>query len=737
VKGMNFFPKIIFLIILIWNPLFSRIPSYYISGIIIDGDTHQPVMNALVKLSGKNIITYSDDKGAFSFSGLSDTDYVLEIKNIGYRDYTRETKAVNEPDKKMVIHLYPLPVNAPSVVIHGDFSHQTIIGAGENSIVMEGIELQRNLGLSLASTLKNEVGIGMRSMGPATARPVIRGLSGDRITIQQDNNNTNDLSATSPDHAVTIETLTMDYIEVFRGPRVLTKTGNAVGGVINVVSNDLPSELHSNISGNLSLYGETANKGYSGSGSLLLPINPFALKIEITKRNSSDLHTAEGIMPNSSINNFGFSTGASYISTNSITGISIREFNSNYGVPGGFVGAHPKGIDIEMFRRSITGKTEYLLEHSFVEKILLNFNRSYYRHTEKEKSGLTGAEFIVKNYDLNLSINNREFTFFTNGETGITLSQRDFDIGGYVFTPKTESKGISAFIFQTINKDNYEIQSSLRFEHSSIKPYREYSSKIGKIRSRDFSVFSFSLSAVYKISEHYFAGGNINRSSRIPSIEELFSEGPHLAAYSYETGNPDLESERGYGFELFFNYKSGTLSTSLNLFRNDFSYYIIPRNSGETNWSTLLPIYSTEGTGAILSGIENETELKISESFQINQSLSYTYGKIKHSNSSLPMIPPLKIRMEIIYKNKFLSLGINNEIVASQNLVDVFEQKTPGYNVSSCYIQYTFLSGLTGHNLSINLDNIFNTSFRNHLSRIKSILPEPGRNVRLTYRMFF
>jgi iron complex outermembrane receptor protein len=232
-------------------------------------------------------------------------------------------------------------------------------------------------------------------------------------------------------------------------------------------------------------------------------------------------------------------------------------------------------------------------------------------------------------------------------------------------------------------------------------------------------------------------GANLSRSSRIPTIEELFTEGPHLAAYSYETGNPNLGIETGIGSEIFIYHRWNNFYFNLNLFYNDLNSYIIPRNSGETNFQTLLPIYRTDDVGAKLYGGEFQLEWKFIENFNLNISASHTKGSLKNTGNPLPQIPPLKGRFEIIYSKETFSVGLSADFADKQNRLDEFEKETAGYAVLNSYFSYSFSTSIFVHSLSLNVDNIFNNEYRNHLSRVKLIMPEAGRNIRLSYKLFY
>ena len=509
--------------------------------------------------------------------------------------------------------------------------------------VLKGKELQREIGLTLASTLKNETGLAIRSMGPAPARPVIRGLGSDRIAITEDGIQTTDLSATSPDHAVSVEPFTIDRIEVIRGPKVLLKNPTTMGGVVNIIRDEIPKEIPGSFSGNAGFYGESVNSGYLGGMVAQLPIGKFVLRGEATKRRADDLRTPIGTLENSDIATDNFSAGLSYIDGWGYTGVSIREFKSDYGVPGGFVGAHPNGVDISMLKRQINGKINYQINSESFENLEFQLSRDYYKHTEYERADIIGAQFVIYNLRGSLDLSNKKIGLLDFGTSGISFEARDFNIGGYVFTPPTKSLKLSGYSFQTFEITDFSFETGFRISYDEFHPDDSNPSTNSEvIIDRKFFSYSLSLSTLYSINKTISLGININKTSRVPTIEELYSEGPHLAAYSYEIGNQNLDSESGIGAELFSYLKTDDTFLMFTLFRNDFSYFITPRNTGKINSQTLLPIYQTEGVSAIFYGFESYFELKLLKYFALSNSFSYTYGNFKETDDPLPQIPPLK-----------------------------------------------------------------------------------------------
>lgn len=729
------FLKVIFLSLFITFSSLADTDTFILEGIVLNAENSEPISNAAVQLVGTDLYTTTKSDGTFSLQISIQSNFRIKITHLAYQEKLVDIKFQNELNKKLIVYLIPKIINLSTVVVSEHRSTSLIEEIRDYSNILRGRELQRNLSQTLASTLKNESGLSVRSMGPAPSRPVYRGLGQDRILISEDGMKTVDLSATSPDHAVTIEPFTSDRIEVLRGPKILTQTSSTVGGIVNVSRNEIPQQIHNTYHLTVGGYAETVNKGYLGAIQSEIPINPLAIRFELSRRNTSDLSTPDGLLKNSSSKNLNSSLGLSYINDFGYSGVAYRLYDLSYGIPGGFIGAHPNGVKIDITKKQIhfDSNIKFLNDSNYFK---LSYKNIYYRHKEFEFSGRIGSEFRIMTNLANIEYNHIKLFNFDEGIFGISLEHRDFEIGGFVFTPPTKSLNISAYIFEEINFGKANLNFAARYSFDDIKPKVEKpDSKIGAIRGKTFNNLSLSASILYQLSDIVFIGSNISRSTRVPTIEELFSEGPHLAAYSYEVGNPDLSSESGIGTEVFVYHKFEKLNFNLNVFYNNFESFIIPRNSGEINYQTFLPIFKTFGVAALLYGFDGSFNWNFYDGYYLSSSFTYTKGEFRENHNSLPQIPPFKGTTGIQYKADDLQFGLGFDWAFKQNNIDIFEQPTAGYIIFNSFIQYLFYIDESVNSVTLNVDNIFNKSYRNHLSRIKSILPEAGFNIRLIYKI--
>ncbi len=704
--------------------------------LILDQQTLQPVPSVTVRGGDETSTLVSDSSGLVRIAVVDSSNMTVHLSHVAYRG-KRIRLHVTGAEQPQVIYLEPRIVLLSGMKIAGIAAG---VSATERGVLhaLRGKQLDRNMKQTLAATLADEAGLAMRAMGPAPARPVLRGLGADRVMITEDGAKAVDLSATSPDHAVTVEPFTVERIEVLRGPQVLRHSSTTIGGVVDVSRNEIPRYLPGRLTGQIGVYGESATQGGLGAAQVESGWDFLSLRGALARKSTADIRTPEGRIANTDSRSTDASLGASILSANSGAGYAGHVFDLKYGIPGGFVGAHPNGVRIDMLKRRNKVSAWTSTEDGWVDSLKVQVARIFYRHKEFEAADVIGSEFRVIDYFGRVDLRHRRLGPFDYGALGLSAEHRDFDIGGLVFTPPSVSKHLAAFSHQTINRDTWHLDLATRVDLSRIEPETEIpDAAIGHIRTRQFATWSASASVFRSVSDSWRAGVAISRSARHPTIEELYSRGPHLAAYSYEVGNPELDAETGWGVELIGHVSTGNLQAMASAFRYVLDDYIVPRNTGDTNYQTFLPVFASQGVPATLNGFELRASQGLQARWKLSGSLGYTHGSIRSDRQPLPMIPPLKGRLTLEYQTSAWLVTQECKWALRQERVDLFEDPTAGYAVFNTVIQYQRQSHSVLHSLTLSLDNLLDTEYRNHLSRIKSIFPEAGRGVRMTYRLYF
>lgn len=709
-----------------------------LSGVVHDAVTSRPIGWADVLVEELNQAVVTDPDGTFHFWKLPSGSWTLRVMRVGYRDALRRITIAEGDTLRLNIGLSHAVVELEEVEFKakrddGSFVH-------DPAITMEGQEFERELGLTVAESVDEEPGIAQRSMGPAPARPVLRGLGGDRLLMLEDGQQTGDLSGTSSDHAVAIEPMTARRIEVIRGPETLLYSSGALGGVVNVERGMVQSIRPSRTSGAVTVSGETVSDAAALGGNLVSPLGEeWALRLDGSGRTAGDMNTPEGRLKNTSVKTWNGSAGLSWLPAWGFAGVAGSHYSSDYGIPGGFVGAHPNGVNIEMERQHIEGKAGVALGLGLLQRLELNADYSRYYHAEYGWGNVLGMEFGVTTTSMETRLLFGGDDVLRRGAVGVTVQSRDYKTGGLSFTPNSLERSGGAFLFEEYHLDGWTLRGALRGDFRLVRPYEERTSVvIGQISDRDFYGVSGAAGAKRLLRPGLTAGVNFLGSWRAPTLEELYSEGPHLAAYSYEIGNPKLDAERGIGTEIFMKFRATKVEANLATYLNQFDGYIFPLNTGQFAARRAdLYEYRFTGVPARFYGVEGSMRIELSRHWDLNLSGSHVVTEQTDTHQPLPMIPPTTGHAGFDHHLGNWTLTFDAIGAARQDRTGEFEAPTSAWLRFDFGVQSQFVYAGMLHSLSLVLVNATDTDYRQHLSRIKVIMPEPGRNLKLVLRTHF
>jgi iron complex outermembrane receptor protein len=715
-----------------------------LSGILLSSKSSEPLADANVYVKNLKLGSATDLNGQFSINNLPLNNIELEISIVGYRD----TTLVILIDKSIVnigkILLDPevLHFEEIKVEVHSDLDPTSSL----SSFSMSGKKIQENMKGSIAQTLQNEMSVAIQSMGQGTTRPILRGYSGDRFLITENGFEVGDLSQTSVDHALSMDLGGVEEIEIIRGPRALLFGSNTISGVIDVEKNSIPEiefdHLHTYITSGY----DSGNKGLFNNFSLVTPINKKNIRFSLQNRRTGDQMTPIGVLKNTSMNTTEGFFGLTSFHDRKRGTVSIEHVEMDYGIPGSPEG-HISGVDMKM--NKTTQKLNYHQDIDFkgFETFDLDQKFIHYAHSEFESD--------QKNPSVKLG---QEILLFQSKMTGLkreigaAIQYRLFTSGGFYWTPNTSESNFSVFGFREKEIFGLTGQVSFRGEYSIIEPQNKGTkfSNIDEksVNKKNFGFLSLS-AALIKSWDYWQISTTIMKAGRIPGIEDLFSDGPHLGSYSYEIGNPNLALEKTLGVESSIQYQKDQFFFLLNGFFNqspNFHQYMkmgdgyvpgadwIEWGSGSSGW---LYKYQMRGIKTEISGGEFQMGYK-GKMIDITTDFSIVRGKDKSNNDNLAYMPPDKIGVLISTKsNEDLSGSIRLSMVLDQKKISEFESVTPGYFLIDIFGSYSFGTKKGSHRLIFQLNNLLDQTYYNHLSKIKSIMPESGRNISLQYRYLF
>lgn len=723
-----------------------------IHGQITDSGSGEPLAGAHVRILELSRDELTHEDGGFRFTRVPAGRYTLIVERLGYRRETRVVEVEAGESAYLNVALQFSAIQLSGITVTGTVGQQLSEEALRTTTVLGGQDLARNLDATVAATLENVPGVASVSTGPATARPVIRGLGGDRILILEDGGRIGDLSASSPDHAVAVEAVTAKQIEVVRGPAALLYGSNALGGIVNVIREDIPSSLTDQVHGGVSLQGQSVNESLTGGGWLLGSLGPIALRVEGSARTAGDLRTPIGKLENTAAETYNFSAGGSWVNGWGHAGLAYRFYASDYGVPGfghdhnhdhgdhdhdehDHGHDHADGVNIEMRRHTVRGEALVRRDVGPFSSIKFDGTFSNYHHRELEADGHVGTEYDLLSSTGGVVAQHGAIGPFSEGAVGIQAHWRDFSAGGSLVAPPSNEYSIAGFFLEELDLNPVRLQVGARYDWHQIVPREtETIVDIGEIRTRTFGSVSASLGALYDFGAGIALGANVGRAFRTPDVTELYSQGPHLATYSVEIGNPDLEAETALGTDLFLRITRDRFTGEVAVFQNRISNYIYPRNTGLLS-DDGLPIYRFVGDDAILSGVEGEAKLNVAGGLVVDGTVSYVRGTLRDDDLPLPLIPPMSGRLDVRYEAPKFFVGAGVKLAARQDRVGEFEEPTDGYHVFDATAGYRWVAFGRIHSLTLKAENLTDTEYRDHLSRVKAIMPQAGRSLSLLYRV--
>lgn len=633
--------------------------------------------------------------------------------------------------------------------------------------ILEGDQLVLQRAATLGETLDGLPGVQAASFGAGASRPVIRGLDGGRVKVLSDGIDVLDASTVSQDHAVSIEPLLAERIEVLKGPATLLYGGGAIGGVVNVIDKRVPTYVpEKGYEGELELRANSvANEG-AGLFGITAGAGNVAMRVEGVKRQADDYEIpgAEG-MPRSdkqvgSHNDTdSYSLGGSFIGARGYLGLAWSRQENRYGLPGHehadchqdealwHCGEHGHGeeehedeegdeheehggavpfIRLEQDRWDLRGELEDPLPG--FELARLRAGHSDYRHREIEE-GATAAIYDNQASEARLELTHRPFHGW-HGVLGGQTSRRDFAR----FTaenpmPQTLTGNHTLFLLE-----EYAV-GAWRYELGARHEWQDIEADSGA-PDTDHAGTSLSAGAVWTFAPAYSLGLSLSRAQRLPSAEELYAFGPHAASRTIELGNPDLTEETSHNLEVTLRKFAGPTTFTFSLFRNQVDDFIYAADLG-LDTESAFRVVEYRQADAVLSGGEAELRHQFSERFAATLFGDRVRGKLRHGGD-LPRIPAdrLGVRLEQRFGGA-LDGQLEFYRVQRQDQLAAFETTTAGYNMLGAGLSYHGRLSQADYQLYLKADNLLDAEARQHSSLIKDKVLLPGRNLTVGWCLTF
>lgn len=609
-----------------------------ITGTVTDA-AGKPVPNARVQLMGASGETRTDDNGRFMLANVNagEAELHIEASRFAHRNVHVDVPEAGLDNLSVVL----LATTIETIDVKASPFHASATESSLPVNVLAGDKLKMRQAATLGDTLKNEMGVHSNFYGGVTSSPIIRGLDGPRVLITQNGLDAGDASRVGPDHSVASEASTATQIEVLRGPATLFYGSGAIGGVVNVVDERVPTD--NNTRAEWMLQRESVNNEKLAAGSIVTGADNVAVYADAFWRDNNDYSingfaeaepeadALKGKVANTAATAKGFTLGGSYLLDNGYVGVSYGRLDREYGIPGHSHGGHDEhadeheeeheehGAEEAVFADLTQHRVQLLSELNFSSGVIRAVNSRFafsdYEHAEIEDA-VVGTTFSNQSTEARIEILHRPYQEWRGG-LSLHYKHSDFDaIGEEAFTPPSETEKLALAWVEERHFGHWLVQLGARIESVTIDADQvtladigvhaedghtdeihedgDHADKIAAFSvSERFTPYSLSAGAVWDFAEGYNLGFSLSRSQRAPSAAELLSFGPHIGTESYEIGalfkleddefvisSSPVRLETANNLDITLRKFSGNTGFVFNAFYNQVDNYYYQQNTG-------------------------------------------------------------------------------------------------------------------------------------------------------------
>ena len=611
--------------------------------------------------------------------------------------------------------------------------------------VLNGRELSLKRESTLGDTLNGIPGVSASSFGPNSSRPVIRGLDAERVRIMQNGIGILDASSLSFDHAVSLDPLVIEQIDVIRGPAALLYGGSAVGGVVNAIDHRIPTEKLDGITGRAeaSVGGANSQNNLAGvmdagNGKIAIHADAYTRKssdLEIpgfavsSRKNKADGTTRDnrGRLVNSNASGEGGALGASLTFDDGYAGISYSGFRNNYGT----VAEPTVRADMQSDRWDFASEFKEL--DGMIDRIKFKLAHTDYQHQEIE-DGIVGTTFKNRGLEGSFEAGHASIGKL-KGALGFQFQNSNFEaLGDEAFVPSVNTQNKGLYIYEELPLDQLKLSFGGRIEHVSVNSKND--DKFGPAQNNSYNPVSYALGGLYTLNSNWSLATNLSHNERAPSYFELYANGAHLATGQYEVGNPDFDKERSNGIDAQIRWKDGKNNFNFGAYYTRFSSFLGLLNTDEIDIESDLPIAQFSTFSATFKGLEADGRFNIADNLDLTMRGDYVRATNQDNGDPLPRIAPLRLGAGLHYQKN--SFGARMDVLHAfrQDRTSENELKTDSYTNLSAIVTYKLPTKL-GLEVYAKANNLLDQEIREHASFLKDIAPLGGRSVILGLRADF
>ncbi len=694
--------------------------------------------DATVTLSPTKRKVKTDDQGRYTFENVSPGRYTIIAHNDGFADSTRTVDVAGSA--LSVDFTMEIRTVKEEVTITASGTEQSTFEAVQTVDTVASSQLTLRAGTSLGDVLEGETGVSKRSFGAGSSRPVLRGFDGDRVLVSQDGVRSGSLGSQSGDHAETVDTLNVDRIEIVKGPATLLYGSNALGGVVNAVSNH-DDNADKGFRGFLTTVGATNAVQGSLSGGLEYGWSKYLVFGNASFMNAGDYRSALGRVPNSSSRSTSGTFGAGYYDKKAFFTTTFNFDQRRYGIPyAAFIesggASNDESIDVRPKSYNIKFNGGFREIDSFVTSGKFTVNISRYKHDELEDSTV-GTTLSNNTYSYRGMFEQKKYGSLT-GRFGFDGFTRDYQTVGEerLIDGKVKHNSNAVFALEELKFDRVTLQFGGRVERNMYNPENP------ALLDRSFTGFSGGAGIRIGLWEKGAFVFNYSNSFRAPALEELYNNGPHVGTVAFEIGNENLRPERANGVEFSIRHQAAKFRAELNVYSywiNNFVYlaYRDEDGDGQVDIEDNLPVLAYSQGKSRYIGAEFSADADVNKYVNVFFKADYVRAKLTNANLNLPRIPPAHATLGFDYRIKGFDVRPEIVFASAQTKLYPLETRTAGYGLFNISSNYIIGRPHLTHIFGVNAYNLLNKEYRNHLSFINDLAPEVGRGVKFTYTIRF
>ncbi|MCG6192509.1 TonB-dependent receptor [Leptospira sp. FAT2] len=724
-----------------------------------------PVPNARVLIQESRKSAVSDDKGEFVLDHVPPGKYTLIAIARGYHSESLSV-TIGEKDQKIQFALAKSSLDESAINVTAKSTISDFLTSPQPITVLSGRQLDRQRGETAMSAINNTPGVSNLTTGAGTSKPIIRGLTGQRVLVMTDGIRQEEQQF-GDDHTVELDAFNIQKIEIIRGPGSLLYGSDALGGVVNVIRDKAPlsGEGVPRMAGIFNSNSYSNNKQDAGNFAVFGNIDGFGYRASSNTRKAGRITTPNGTIPNTGMieKNQSASIGLDGKWGNFYVDSFRREqtqdlFDNPNENPGSTVHQkllHEKShfhsflifsagnLELDFSyqrnnRREIESKNKLLpIKDVLLDESVDVFDKSFQYYQATSRAKYQGLNLFLDTATADAKFHHKPIFNFLKGTFGVSgLEQKNRTIGTEPLIPSYGIVNVAGYFLEELKLGSVTLSAGVRGDKRSADIRNNAALGITE-QTKNYYATTGSAGLVWRIDKSFSTVLNYGRGFRAPTPFELFSNGVHEGTGKFEIGKDTLKPEYSNNLDLSFRYASSRIQTEISAFQNHIQNFIYAASIAEIDPESGLPKYKYKQGDAMLRGGEFSIQAEVTRKLVLSGGIDIVHARNQNDTNPLPRTTPNRARAglrwteESLWGMKNFYVSINGRFYDSQYRVDPKETPSKGYNLTDIGLGFElpyFGDGTSKPTVDLSVQNVFNVAYVDHLSRYKDYALNPGIN---------